>query len=182
MKKAILSLAIAALAFSSLPAFAQAPGNNDGKSCKNPTECAQARKGGPEKGPKASNPFEGIELTDAQKSSLEALRTKRAEACKAARAEKQKSDSARMATRQADRKAKARARLDEVKAILTPEQYVVYLENIVIDQPAPRHGQGDKARRDNGKKGGKDGRKDGQRRGPRPEGQAPQAPQAPQAR
>lgn len=174
MKKAILSLAIAALAFSSLPAFAQAPDNN-GKACENPTECTQARKGRHDNGPKASNPFEGITLTDAQKASLEALRTKRAEACKAARAEKQKSDSARMATRKAERKAKARARLDEVKAILTPEQYVVYLENIVIDQPAPRHDQGDKARRSHGNNGGKDGRKDGHRRGPRPEGQAPQA-------
>ncbi|MDE5724827.1 MAG: hypothetical protein K2I12_02305 [Duncaniella sp.] len=100
-----------------------APGKNCGKACANPcsTPCAQrgdstrCRVDG-RRGPGARcNAFEGINLTDNQKKQLEALRTE----CKAQRSDKK--------TKACDFR---KERLAKVKAILTPEQYTKYLENI----------------------------------------------------
>lgn len=94
--------------------------------------------------------FEGITLTDAQKSKIQDLQKSRMEKCNAkareakdlAKAEKRKMREERDSARKADR----RAYLDGVKQILTPEQYVIFLENAYVTPvpqgpraAAPRH-------------------------------------------
>lgn len=88
--------------------------------------------------------FTGMTLTDAQKTQLQELKAKRCSAkldkMKARKAKRQHNDSTRMVDRRADRK----QYLEEVKAIVGPDQYVIYLENVVLNTPDghARHHQG----------------------------------------
>lgn len=83
------------------------------------------------------NPFEGINLTEQQQSQLKDLYTKRREARKqeaqTRRENKQANDSTRMAQRRRDRK----SYLEEVKAIIGPDNYVIFLENAYLNS-APK--------------------------------------------
>ena len=76
--------------------------------------------------------FEGITLTPEQKTKLQTLRDSRKEArtAKAEQAKQQRADRRKQAVEM------KRQRLADMKQILTPEQYVVYLENIVVNQPS----------------------------------------------
>ena len=108
--------------------------------CNNPQQCA------PE-GECCSVLFEGIVLTDAQKSQIQDLQKTRIEKRKAqttenkevVKAEKRKIREERDSARKADK----RAYLDGVKQVLTPDQYVIFLENAYM-APAqgPRMAQG----------------------------------------
>jgi len=136
MKKKVLSLALVVMSCVSFSAFAQNDANvkNDVK-CEKNEECCRK--------PQfkcAFNPFEGLNLTDEQKTQLQNLREKRkaefAEQKNAKRAEKQRNDSIKFA----DRKNFKKNYLNDIKSILTPEQYVTFLENSFMDQgnKAPR--------------------------------------------
>lgn len=81
---------------------------------------------------KAFNPFEGIELTADQKAKIEALKKKGC--CK---------DSANDSVAQKNRRQARKDFILGVKEILTPEQYVTFLENIAFNHPAKsRHHDG----------------------------------------
>lgn len=89
-----------------------------------------------------TNPmFEGITLSQEQKDKLAALKTK----CMAEKAQQtcQKQCDKKFANRDSVAKAQKRAHLAEIKQILTPEQYVVFLENMAVNRPAgnPMHKQ-----------------------------------------
>lgn len=114
MKTKILSLAIAALSFSSFSSFAQASGNT--QTCPRQAGCPVAMVG---KTDKVYNPFEGLNLSADQKSKLEALKADRQKNC----------EERRKASRD-----NRKARLEQIKAILTPDQYVAYLENIAVSR------------------------------------------------
>lgn len=92
------------------------------------TQCVRANKGDKQGGKEMDkksqrkSPFEGIALNDNQKSQLEALKT-------AKRQQKQQADSAARVQRRNGRA----EYISAVKEILTPDQYVVFLENIVLD-------------------------------------------------
>lgn len=176
MKKTILSLAFAAISLVAFNGMAQTNNDNAGnvanKECVNGTTCANGNKAcaTAKKAPNKvkANPFEGINLTDAQKSQLQQLDTKR----KAARQEqaqakkdmKQRNDSAR----KADRIASQKAYLEEIKAIVGPENYVVFLENMYVNggnghgnKAAIGQSHGDKAKgmkKGNGDRRGKNGK------------------------
>lgn len=66
--------------------------------------------------------FEGLNLTDAQKEQLKAVAKKHAESKKDKTAKKEA------------RKEATRTYLAEIKAILTPEQYVQFLENSFVNK------------------------------------------------
>lgn len=151
MKKKLLSLAVAAIAISSLAplaASAQAPADN--AACARPTECPRKDKCGKDR--QAPNPFACVEgLTADQQAKLDALRAERQKAREArreanrkARGERQKADSTERAARREARQAERRAYLDQVKAILTPEQYTAWLENMAFNKPG-RDGKGFRA-------------------------------------
>lgn len=86
--------------------------------------CAPANCGRPD-------PYKGLNLTSAQKEKLNQLdasrRHDRIDKAQIRMADRQRNDS----LRRADRK----NYLEEVKAIVGPDQYVIYLENIVLDSP-----------------------------------------------
>ncbi len=150
--------------------------------CKAKTECTKSNKGMKKEAREAKNPYEGLNLTDAQKSKLAELDSKRLAERKAkmearkAEANGQKADKSK---NDADRKAMMEARkadkieyLQEVKEIIGPDQYVVFLENFYVNGGAQKgakairqgksakqgmaHNKGDKGQRKGGdRKGGK---------------------------
>lgn len=97
-----------------------------------------------------NDPFDGIELTSDQKAKIEALRTN----CKNEKAQCCKNDSTasnrcrnnesccKPEKNDIDKAAQKQQRLNDIKKILTTDQYVKFLENIVTSQPErpnPRH-------------------------------------------
>lgn len=126
MKKSLLSIAFVAAGIFSFSALAQEPCCNPSQACceKPAQECCKAA---PQKhkGVKA-NPLEGINLTPEQQAAVKALNEKTAQAHKDAR-------KAKAEAKAQERKQVKNGRqeyLNEMKKILTPEQYTQYLENL----------------------------------------------------
>lgn len=155
MKQNFLTAAVVAIAgLFAAPAFAQTASCNatcnapkcenkeqcEKRECKKPcrneqctkTECSKDR---------LPSPFDGIELSDSQKKQFEALNAE--QAAKAKQNKEQAKEDRKKAS--ADRKAcKQQCRneyLAKVKGILTPEQYVKYLENCYINSGRPDGGR-----------------------------------------
>lgn len=123
-----------------------------------PTKCNNCNK-------EARNPFAGLNLTTEQQSKLDALKAE----CKAKKDEVKKEatdrrNQAKKEMREDATKAKTEM-LGKIKAILTPEQYVQFLENTFVQGNSQGNRQGfrkdQKGRHDKGFKGAKTG--DGQR-------------------
>lgn len=155
MKKGILSIAVVAASLFSFNAFAQDKSATP-DCCNTPAQCvnnAQACPGNPQAcpgNPKAcpanpqacpvkrpcADPFAGINLTQEQQTKLTALREK----CKINRAAADKARKDRFQQRDSIMRVNKKQRLEEVKAILTPEQYVIFLENMVVANPGHDRG------------------------------------------
>ena len=174
MKKTIIGVAMMAMALVGFNGMAQ----NTQKCNKAQVENSKC-KGAKKEGRAKINPYEGLTLTDAQKSKLAELDNKRIAAHKAkmearkAEAKDQKADRSKthadMKARKDARKAEKMEYLQEVKAIVGPEQYVVFLENMYVNGGQPGGGKAIKQGRNGGKgmahhKGGKAQRK-GDRKG-----------------
>lgn len=124
MKKKILGLAAIAMSMISFSSLAQTQQSDT--CCETSQQCVASQYNCPVgdiQGKKA-DPFTGLTLTDSQKAQLQQLKTKCATERSAQRAEK----------RQA-RRDNRKQYLEEVKAIIGPDQYVMFLENIVLDSP-----------------------------------------------
>ena len=133
MKKKILGLALVAMSFVTVNSIAQTPNQNN--TCPVNKENAICKKGNANRvcNQKQVCPFDGLNLSDAQKDQMKQLKAKRdaarAEMKKADKADKQRRDSAKMA----DRRNAKKEYLEEIKVILTPEQYTMFLENFYIN-------------------------------------------------
>ena len=132
MKKIFLTSVVAAALVFGIPVSAQQTDGSTGATKTEQTDKAAKkegkRKAGPRKGHFRADAFEGITLTDAQKASLDALKPQCPQARECQKTEKNDSTCCRNNPKQ--------AKADYVKAvkdILTPEQYVVFLENIVVN-------------------------------------------------
>lgn len=132
MKKKILGLAAIAMSLIALPSVAQNKKNNDGRKKEARIENTQCTKDF-KKGDRATCIFEGLTLSDTQKDQLKQLNEKqladRKARKEALRADRQRNDS----TMRAERRASKKAYLEEVKAIIGPDQYVVFLENFYLN-------------------------------------------------
>lgn len=167
MKKRILIPTLVALSMFGFNAMAQTETPKTPKQCNN-VECTQLGKDvkkfkGGKKFAKASDPFKGINLSEDQKAKLKALREKKAikmkERMAEIKVEKQKRDSARRAERQIAK----REYLQEVKEIIGPDNYVTYLENIVVEQGQSKqaiHKKSKKMKANNGVRPEKPGKKE----------------------
>lgn len=121
MKKKIFGLALALMTVGTLSSFAA--NTNDKKCDKQDCQKQQCDKkaGECKKGDRQClNPFEGLNLTADQQSKLNELK----ESCCKARKDNKDNKADRVDPRQAKRDF-----LAKVKGILTPEQYVTFLEN-----------------------------------------------------
>ena len=129
MKKTVLGLAIAAMSFTSFGTMAQTITCNNAATCNNEqvctanTNCTKAE----------CNLFDGLNLTDTQKTQLQKLnadrKASREQLAKARKENKMRTDSAA----RVDRRASKKEYLEEVKAIIGPDQYVTFLENVYIN-------------------------------------------------
>lgn len=152
MKKTILSLAILLVSSTGISAFAQSADKNTKSQNKNRTEM-RARKGGEPRD--ILKPFEGLNLTEQQKTQLQELKKadmeqkkQLKEQQKQLKEKKQAEAKAKKDARKQERTKERRDYLAKIKSILTPEQYVQFLENNFVnkvDKQSPR-------------KGGKDGK------------------------
>lgn len=134
MKKTLLSAVVLSMSLFSFNAMAHGK-QCDKKDCQKEA-CDNHRKCEKKVKPECFNPFAGIKLTQEQQEQLDAL--------KASCPLKDMKNGERKKNRQfrdsVAREAKAK-HLAEVKKILTPEQYVQFLENKVLDTPkkAPKY-------------------------------------------
>lgn len=161
MKKTIISLSFATIAlFTASSVFAQNDNNSkEQKKIENRGERKLDR-------PQPVNPFEGINLTEQQKTALKALaeeqkqnRTKKTDKQKAEqKADKQKKAQERMEAQKNARK----EYLAKVKSILTPEQYCQFLENNYVNQSQKMESNPGK-KQGNGPRNGQGGPRPGQR-------------------
>lgn len=145
MKKKILSFVTASMLLSPIVSFASTDETSVTKNCAN--ELVGKRE---MKQPKAYriNPFEGLNLTDNQKEKLNKLREER-KAERSQKSQQRKSDKLRAdSTSRAQQIAEKRDYLNQVKSILTPEQYVAFLENMVVNTPNRRFGKDSNSRFD----------------------------------
>ena len=129
MKRIIMTFSVALAAIFGIGAAAQCPATDCPTACPEPCQapdCRPARCGAASGECRA---FEGITLTDAQKQKLAEIRTTCRRAAKAC-------DSTARAARRASRIDNLR----KVKGVLTPEQYVTFLENMAVSGSAPHHG------------------------------------------
>ncbi len=133
MKKLILSVAIVAATMSGFTAAAK-----DAKTDK-ATATEQKCDGKKCDGREANRPcpFEGLNLTDTQKEQIKQLRADKKDKATQKQAQKQTKKQAKREARQQER----REELAKIKAILTPEQYVTYLENLVVNKKAGKPGK-----------------------------------------
>lgn len=141
IKKKVLTLAIAVMSTAGFTVMAQNTCNatcsvNKEANCKQGASCDKAPKCKKDKCDK--NPFAGINLTETQQTQLKQLAEKhralRIEKMAADKADKQRNDSVRVAERQEAKK----SYLTDVKAVLTPDQYVVFLENFFVNADGGR--------------------------------------------
>lgn len=139
MKKTLVSISLALMAMCGFSAVAQqqdtnAPKEKTEKCCKNNQRCEKGKSECPR-----FNAFEGITLSADQQSKIDALKQARKEGrCKMNEA-KNKAARPDRKERAAEHRQAKREYLTQVKEILTPDQYVVFLENIAINAPA-KHG------------------------------------------
>lgn len=128
MKRKIFSLLFVTISTIMFSSYAQGHTTNDTtQACE---KCCKFDKKGKQHKMRHFNPFEGIELSDVQKEQLKNLHQKRRENMKDFRNKKNEGDTCKIKSPREMR----RKQLDELKNILTPEQYVQYLENSFINQ------------------------------------------------
>lgn len=142
MKKTLLALSLSVLSVLGFSAMAQNQKTNE--------KCDKAKKelctkGECKKGDKAKyNPFEGLNLTQDQEQKLAALKAQKPERPEGQRGDKDKKEKMTQEQRQAKMQARqdrSREYLAKVKAILTPEQYVSFLENVAVHKDHKRDGK-----------------------------------------
>lgn len=131
MKKKILSIAIAIAATMAIAANAQKPA-----SCPENQECTNSCLNEKAECPRQDcKLFEGITLNDSQKAQFKALQEKCAKERKDAATAKKQAKEQREQAMKAQRCKAKQDKLKDIKSILTPEQYVVFLENFYINTP-----------------------------------------------
>ena len=145
MKKNLMTLTLLTASFFAFNAFANPA--TDNKATDN-TKVEAPAKGDKGPGMKANrpDPFEGLNLTSEQQEKLTALKDaqkeKRKEAMEQRKAEMEKRRAEAPAPEKMGRNTQQKEYLDGVKSILTTDQYIAFLENMVASQPNRQGGFG----------------------------------------
>lgn len=134
MKKTVLALSLSVLSVLGFSAMAQNQQSKEKCDKANKELCTKGKEC--KMGDKAKyNPFEGLNLTQDQQQKLAALKAQKPERPEGQRTDKDKKEKMTQEQRQAKMQARqdrSREYLSKVKAILTPEQYVSFLENVAV--------------------------------------------------
>ena len=152
MKKKILGLALIAMSLVAFTGAARTTTDTN-TSAKEAKENVKGKKADRKECHAKVNPFEGLDLTDAQQAKIQQLdnkrKTERKEQMQARKENKQRQSADR---KEARRNAK-KEYLKEVKEIIGSDKYVTFLENAYVNNG--RHGDGKAFRqgKHNGKKG-----------------------------
>lgn len=163
MNKKLIVAALGLCVLVATPAaFAQTSGNDNGK------KELKADKRGGKRGAEAPNPFEGLNLTADQQTKLEALKKECKEASMAKAETRQKQVQERKNVNREEAKKARTEELAKIKAILTPEQYVKFLENSYLTGRHGKKGAKDNGRLANNDRRGDRGHKHAGNRGNRP--------------
>lgn len=163
MNKKLIVAALGLCVLVATPAaFAQTSGNDNGK------KELKADKRGGKRGAEAPNPFEGLNLTADQQTKLEALKKECKEARMAKAETRQKQAQERKNVNREEAKKARTEELAKIKAILTPEQYVKFLENNYLTGRHGKKGAKDNGRLANNDRRGDRGHKHAGNRGNRP--------------
>lgn len=163
MNKKLIVAALGLCVLVATPAaFAQTSGNDNGK------KELKADKRGGKRGAEAPNPFEGLNLTADQQTKLEALKKECKEARMAKAETRQKQVQERKNVNREEAKKARTEELAKIKAILTPEQYVKFLENNYLTGRHGKKGAKDNGRLANNDRRGDRGHKHAGNRGNRP--------------
>ncbi len=131
MNKKIFGIALVAMSLISFSSMAQTSTSTTGKkdgTCQRVCKDGK-QKCGKERNGSMSNPFEGLSLSADQQKKLKSLQEKRMAERKEKSEKAKASAQADRQDRMAKRKESRKQFLVEVKSILTPEQYVQFLEN-----------------------------------------------------
>lgn len=168
MKKKLTTLVLLAMSIVAMPALAQTASQGQ-RGCRKQNSCATVRncdknagRKGDGKGSKqfadsaraglTANPFEGLNLTEQQQQRLKAIPTPR-QVMKTARQGSPENGTGTGAVVKSDKLIGKDIRanyLKEISTVLTPEQYVRFLENSYVGMSPQKVG---KARGNNGKQG-----------------------------
>lgn len=146
MKTKVLSIAVLLASVFTASSMAQTPDTK--QQCQTPKECTATKCKPTECTKSECSPFAGLNLTDKQKAELQALKPSKEQL----KAKKDEAKAKKDAYRKQMRDEKIQMRKDylaKVKNILTPEQYVQFLENSYVNQAFNKAGKNDK-------RGGKD--------------------------
>ncbi|MDE6321310.1 MAG: hypothetical protein K2L93_03335, partial [Muribaculaceae bacterium] len=142
MKKKFMILSLAMASAFGFNAFAQCPNE-----CNDNSECVAGARGPQGPQDKRYRPtnmeeiaFEGILLTPEQQTAVNQLKADTKAKREQAKAQRAADEANRKAECMAARQEAKREYLKQLQSILTPEQYITYLENVVVASP-----QGDKA-------------------------------------
>ena len=147
MKKKVLGLALVAMSLAAFNGSAQNTTTADNTVCKENRICTKNAdcknqvsciKGERQARMAKADPYAGLTLTDSQKAKLEQLDNK----CRTARKEQAQARQEKKLKNDADRRTECKARksyLEEVKTIIGPDQYVVFLENMYINGGGQQH-------------------------------------------
>lgn len=124
------ALLLAAVLFATGTVASYAANDNNDKNAKDKTECTKGRKGQCKEG---FNPFEGLNLTEVQQAKLKELRESSCPMKAETKADKKAHTPADKEAARVNRAAAKKEFLGKVKEILTPEQYVTFLENMAVN-------------------------------------------------
>lgn len=131
MKKTVLGLAIAAMSFTAFSTMAQTTACNNAASCNNEQVCTT--NAACTKADTVCALFDGLNLTDTQKAQLQKLNANRRIAREQMAKTRKETKMRDVQAARADRRASKKQYLEEVKAIIGPDQYVTFLENVYIN-------------------------------------------------
>ena len=131
MKKTVLGLAIAAMSFTAFSTMAQTTACNNTASCNNEQVCTT--NAACTKADTVCALFDGLNLTDTQKAQLQKLNANRRIAREQMAKARKETKMRDVQAARADRRASKKQYLEEVKAIIGPDQYVTFLENVYIN-------------------------------------------------
>ena len=132
MKKKVLGLALIMMSLTAFSGMAQTSSNTEQTRQENVTAKAMPEKKAVQ-ARSMEKAFEGIDLNSDQKARLKKIADKQKDVCRQMRSKQKAVRLKNDSVGRMERRAAKKAYLEEVKQVVGPEQYVVFLENMYVN-------------------------------------------------